>query len=100
MRNDLATLLFDDHHPEAAESLRDSVVEPAQRSPAAQKKAATKRTHDGLPVQSFRSLLADLGTLTRNTMQLNDAETTFTLYANPTSVQQRSLDLLHVSQRM
>ncbi len=100
MRNDLATLLFDDHHPEAAESLRDSVVEPAQRSPAAQKKAATKRTHDGLPVQSFRSLLADLGTLTRNTMRLNDAETTFTLYANPTPVQQRSLDLLHVSHRM
>ena len=100
MRNNLATLLFDDHNPEAAESLRDSVVQPAQRSSDAQKKAATKRTHDGLPVQSFRSLLADLGTLTRNTMRLNDAETSFTLYANPTAVQQRALELLRVSHRM
>ena len=100
MRQDLAPILFDDHHPDAAESLRDSVVQTAQRSPAAQKKAATKRTHDNLPVHSFRSLLADLATLTKNTMRLADQESTFTLYPKPTPAQQRSLDLLQLSHRM
>ena len=53
---ELAPLLFDDHDPEAAERCRSSVVQPAQRSPAGNK-AARKRTHDDLPVHSFRSLL-------------------------------------------
>ena len=100
MRNDLAPLLFDDHQPEAAQRLRDSVVQPAQRSPAAQKKAATKRTPDGLPVQSFRSLLHDLGTLSHNTMRLTDTANTFALYTQPTPVQQRALDLLRVPHRL
>src|SRR5207245_388126 len=31
-----------------------------------------KRTHDGLPVHSFRSLIPDLATVTRNTMAMAD----------------------------
>ena len=100
MRKELAPLLFDDHDPEAAERCRSSAVAPAARSPAARHNAATKRTHDDLPVHSFRSLLADLGTLTVNTMRLADSESTFTLYAQSTAVQQRSLELLRVSHRM
>ena len=100
MRKELAPLLFDEHDPEAAERLRSSPVAPAARSPAALHKAATKRTHDHLPVHSFRSLLADLGTLTANTMRLADSESTFTLYAQSTAVQQQSLELLRVSHRM
>ena len=64
MRSALAPVLFDDHDPDAAEQQRSSVVQPAQRSPAAQRKAASKRTADDLPVHSFRSLISDLGTLT------------------------------------
>ena len=45
---------------------RTSVVAQAQRSPAAFTKQATGLTEDGLPVHSFRSLLADLATLARN----------------------------------
>ena len=100
MRNELATLLYDDHDPQTAEQLRDSVLEPAQRSPAAQKKAATKRTLDGLPVLSFRSLLDHLGTLTLNTMRLADTDTTFTLYAQPTPAQLKALERLRVSHRL
>ena len=55
MRSALAPVLFDDHDRAAGEQQRSSVVQPAQRSPAAQKKAASKRTADDLPVHSFRS---------------------------------------------
>ena len=70
MRSALAPVLFDDHDRAAGEQQRSSVVQPAQRSPAAQKKAASKRTADDLPVHSFRSLIGELGTLTMNKMQL------------------------------
>jgi hypothetical protein len=79
------------------------VVQPAQRSPAAQRKAASKRTADDLPVHSFRSLISDLGTLTVNSMQLAEGGGTFSLSTQPTQptpVQQRCFELLEVSPRM
>ena len=63
MRRALAPILLDDDAPGAAEALRAS---PAKPSPAARAKAARKRTPEGLPVHSFRTLLADLATLTKN----------------------------------
>ena len=41
------------HDRAAGEQQRSSVVQPAQRSPAAQKKAASKRTADDLPDAQF-----------------------------------------------
>ena len=64
MRQRLAPLLFDDQDPNGAP--RPSVVAPAKVSQAAQKKAQSKRTPDGLPVHSFRTLLEDLATIVRN----------------------------------
>jgi len=61
-------MLFDDTDKEAAEALRVSVVAQAQRSPTAVRKQTTGLTPDGMPVHSFRSLLADLATLARNTI--------------------------------
>ena len=83
MRQALAPMLFDDHDRAAGEALRSSPVAKAQPSPAAKRKAKTKRTDDGLPVHSFRTLLADLATLTRNTARLASAHT-MTLLATPT----------------
>ena len=100
LRRALAPLLFDDHDREAGERRRSSVVHPAQRSPAAQAKAASKRTTDDLPVHSFRGLLAELGTLTANTMQMAQGGATFTLRTQPTAVQQRCFELLGVTPRM
>ena len=100
MRSALAPVLFDDHDRAAGEQQRSSVVQPAQRSPAARKKAASKRTADDLPVHSFRSLIADLGTLTMNKMQLAVGGTTFSLPTQPTPLQQRCFELLGVSPRM
>ena len=100
MRQALKPLLFDDHDPTAAERQRASVVQKARRSPAARAKAAGKRTGDDLPVHSFRTLLADLGTLTANTMRVADGNATFTMLTKPTPVQQRSFELLGVTPQM
>lgn len=93
MRQALAPLLFDDHDRAAGEALRPSPVAKATPSPAARRKAATKRTDDGLPVHSFRSLLADLATLTRNTVRFGRGLTT-ELLARPTQVHSRAFELL------
>src|SRR5271170_6033722 len=68
MRTRLAPMLYDDDDREAAEALRDSPVAKAQRSPKALAKSASGKAPDGVPVHSFRSLLADLATLCRNTI--------------------------------
>jgi hypothetical protein len=93
MRQALAPMLFDDHDRAAADAARSSPVAKAMPSPLAAGKAATKHTDEGLPVHSFRSLLGDLATLTRNTVRLG-RNTTFALLATPTAVQRRALDLL------
>ena len=102
MRRTLAPILFDDHDRDGAEQRRRSVVAPARRSQAADAKAGRKRTDDGLPVHSFRTLLADLGTMTANTMQADDAKDgdTFTLQTRPTPVQERCFQLLGVTTRL
>src|SRR6202166_608167 len=57
MRQLLAPLLFDDHDKHQAQAARVSVVAPARRSDAALRKARTKKTDDGLKVNSFQTLL-------------------------------------------
>ncbi len=95
MRSRLAPILFDDHDRCAAHAQRSSPVVKAKPSPAAKRKAKTKLTDDGLPVHSFRSLLADLACLTRNTVRYGRKQT-ITLLAKPTQIQQRALQLLEV----
>lgn len=97
MRRVLKPILFDDHDKAATEAARTSIVAKAGRSNTADRKAATKRTHDGLPVHSFRSLLADLATVTRNTMAMAQSpQATFVLYPKLTSAQDRAFQLLGV----
>jgi Transposase DDE domain len=99
MRQALAPILFDDHDRAAGEALRTSPVAKARPSPAAKRKAKTKRTDDGLPIHSFRTLLADLATLTRNTVRCSKAPA-MTLLAKPTQIQQRAFDLLAVKPQL
>ena len=101
MRQALAPILFDDHQRAEPAAARSSIVAPAQRSKAAQRKAATKRTDDGLPVHSFRSLLAELATFSRNTMAMAAApHDTFLLYPQQTPTQLRAFELLAVQPRL
>ena len=95
MRQALAPLLFDDHDKENARKGRSSPVAPAKVSAAAKAKAASRKTADGLPVHSFRTLLQDLATLTRNTVRLGDAPPAAML-ASPTLIQQEVFDKLEV----
>ena len=99
MRQALAPMLFDDHDRAAGEALRSSPVAKAEPSPAAKRKAKKKLTDDGLPVHSFRTLLADLATLTRNTVRCGKAPE-MALLARPTEIQQRAFDLLGVKLQM
>jgi len=101
MRQALKPILFDDHDIEAAQAQRRSIVAKAQRSQAAQRKAALKHTDDGLPVHSFRSLFQDLATLTHNTMVMAQSpDSSFVLYPQLTPVQARPFQLLNVPIRL
>lgn len=96
MRRALAPLLFDDQERAATER-RASVVGPARRSESAERKARTKRTAAGEPVQSFRSLLKHLATMTKNRVQPQIAGAApFDTVARPTPLQRRALSLLGV----
>ena len=99
MRSRLAPILFDDHDRASAE--RQSIVAPAQRSPAAIRKVTTRRTDDGLPVHSFRSLISDLATLCLNKVSLpSNPKYRFELPTKPTPLQARAFELLDVSLAM
>ncbi len=97
MRSRLAPILFDDHDRAAAEVERKSIVAPAEISPAARRKATTRRTDDGLPVHSFRSLLNDLAPLCLNKVSLpGNQKYRFDLPTKPTPLQARTFELLGV----
>jgi len=107
MRQSLAPMLFDEPDPAARDAQRTSPVAKASPSPAAQRKAARKRTEpatpalakaggEPLPVHSFHTLLGDLATLTRNVVRLGRDRLT-TILATPTRTQHRALDLLDVT---
>lgn len=65
MRSRLAPILFDEDDWESAHQKQTSVVK-AAKSDRTKAKARTKRTADNLPVHSFQTLLADLGTIAHN----------------------------------
>jgi len=95
MRAALAPILFDDEEQANATVARTSVVAPAQRSAKARHKAAHKLTSDGFPVHSFQSLLADLATVVKNTVQPKPLSTaSFDKITQLTLVQQQAFDLL------
>jgi hypothetical protein len=98
MRRDLAPILFDDHDRESAQAERKSIVAPSPRSAAARSKDHTKETEDGFSVHSFRTLLADLGTLCKNRIRVtNDSANEFYMVTKPTEEQRRILALLNVN---
>jgi hypothetical protein len=95
MHQALAPMLFEDHDKDSAAQGRSSPVAPAEVSAAAKAKAVSRKTADGQPVHSFRTLLQDLGTLTRNTVRFGDAPPV-TMLAKPTPIQQDAFARLGV----
>ncbi len=90
-----APLLFRDEEP----PVPLGPVAPARRSDAALAKASRRELPDGTPVHSFRTLLAELATLTRSTFVLPGMPDTaaFEVAASPTSLQARAFGLLGLS---
>lgn len=89
LRSAWAELTFKDEAPPE----RASPVAKAQRSAAAERKAQSKRTRRSEPAHSFESLLAELATVTRNTIKLAGTGATFDKLAKPTPLQARALEL-------
>ena len=100
MEQALAPLLFPDHDPEAGEARRDSIVAPARRSEAGERKVQRRRTESGQPARSLDSLLADLKTLTKNETRVEGTEVTFHKYSRPTPLQEKAFELLDVAYRL
>ena len=69
-------------------------VAKAVRSPDAQHKAQTKRTITGEPAHSYRTLLAELATQTRNTTRLAGSTATFNKLTQPTPLQAHAHELI------
>ena len=88
----LTPLLFTDDMPLAPAD----PVAPAQRSPAANTKAASARTPDGLPASNLTDLLAELGTICRNQVRIGSDQHTFPQLTTPTELQARALELLDI----
>jgi transposase len=68
-----------------------------ERSEAALEKVATRTLKDGSPVHSFRTLLAELSTIVRNTCQARvgkNSDSTFQMTTTPNPAQLRALQLL------
>jgi hypothetical protein len=95
LRRAWAELLFDDQQLPEERPVRDPVA-PAMPSASAKAKKADRQTPEGLPVHSFDTLLAHLGTRTRNTCRLQSEPSgaTFDQVTDPTPVQSRAMELL------
>jgi transposase len=83
-------LLFDDEHP----TPNPDPVAKAIRSASAKRKTTTKRTTDGQPCHSFKTLLSELATQTRNTIHLASTNSTFDQLTKPTPIQAHAHHLI------
>jgi transposase len=95
MREAWRELMFADTDQQA-KTTRDPVA-PAKRSQAALAKAMRHTLDDGTPAHSFATLLADLGTIVRNTCRTPQAESgapTFDVLTTPSAKQKRALELI------
>jgi hypothetical protein len=87
----LAPMLYTDDTPLTP----TDPVAPARRSPAANKKAGSHHTPDGLPAYNLTDLIAELGTVCRNQLRIGQGEHTFPRLTNTNPVQAKALDLLN-----
>jgi hypothetical protein len=88
-------LMFADTE-QPAKATRDPVA-PAQRSAAADAKAATHTLDDGTPAHSFSTLMAELATIVRNTCRTPNAGLdvpTFEVITTANTKQQRAMALV------
>jgi transposase len=88
----LAPMLFTDDTPLTPAD----PVAPAHRSAAANTKAGSARTPDGLPAYNLTDLLAELGTICRNQLRIGATKHSFPRLTNTNPIQAKALTLLDV----
>jgi transposase len=95
MREAWRELMFSDID-QAAKATRDPVA-PAQRSPLALDKVASRTVDDGTPAHSFSTLMAELSSIVRNTCRTPSAgleSPMFDIVTTPNPTQRHALDLI------
>jgi len=97
MRKALAPLLFDDEELDEDRKKRDPVA-PAKASASAKRKKAQRLTEDDLPINSFDTLLAELGTRCKNRCRVagNQDGPTFYQLTEPTRLQKKAMAFLRL----
>ena len=97
LRRVWAPLLFEDEELPQERRRRDPVL-PARSSESAKAKKLTHQTADGLPVQSFATLLSDLASRARVTYSLKTDQSgpTFQQVPPPTPLQAKAYELLNL----
>ena len=97
MRKALAPLLFDDEELPEMRKTRHA-VRPAKASLSARTKKMTRVTPEGLVVQSFSTLFAELGTRCRHRVRIgtDPAQPSFSQVTDPTPLQARAFQLLRL----
>lgn len=97
MRKVLAPILFRDEELDVLRQTRDPVAK-AEPSDSAKRKKTELVTPEGLPIHSFETLLAALGTRCRNRCRLakGGAETAFYQLTQPNVLQRRAYELLRL----
>ena len=95
LRQKWEPLLFEDEELAVDRNRRDPVA-PAKASKSAILKKTTKLTPGGLPVHSFQTLIAHMGTRCRNTCVVNSdpKQTTFFQVTDPDALQAEALRLI------
>jgi transposase len=95
LRRAWAPLLFEDEERREERKRRDPIL-PAQPSASAEAKKRSRQTVDGLPVHSFRTLMAELASRARVTYEIQSAEETLTCQQlpEPTPLQARAYELI------
>jgi len=101
LRRAWAPLLFEDEKREEERKRRDPIL-PAQLSASAQSKKLSHQTAEGLPVHSFKSLLADLAKRARVNYAFQSdkakekSNSTFSQVPEPTPLQARAYELVRM----
>jgi transposase len=97
MRQALSSLLFDDELLSVERKHRDPVA-PAEPSAAARKKKTARETEEGLPIHSFTTLMAELGTRCRHLCRLKSDPDSPAFFQDtlPTPLQIRALELIRL----
>ena len=95
LRQAWAPLLFEDEKRREERKRRDPIL-PAKPSASAQAKKRSHQTTDGFPVQSFRTLLANLASRARVTyeFQAGEVKVNCQQVPEPTPLQARAYDLI------